>query len=38
LDTWTIWYLLVDDAYQTLQRHYGAWRRSGPAPSFSDSS
>jgi hypothetical protein len=37
LDTWTIWYVLVDDAYQTLQQHYGAWRRSGSAPTFSDS-
>lgn len=29
--------MLVDDAYQTLQQHYGAWRRSGPQPTFSDS-
>jgi hypothetical protein len=36
-DVWTIWYTLVDDAYQALEQHYGAWRRSGPAPRFSDS-
>ncbi len=36
-DVWTIWYTLVDDAYQTLEQHYGAWRRSGPQPTFSDS-
>jgi hypothetical protein len=36
-DVWTIWYTLVDDAYQTLEHHYGKWRRSGPAPIFSDS-
>lgn len=34
---WLIWYVLVDDAYQALEQHYGAWRRSGPDPSFSDS-
>jgi hypothetical protein len=22
-DVWTIWYVLVDDAYQALERHYG---------------
>ncbi len=36
-DVFTIWYTLVDDAYQTLEQHYGAWRRSGPQPTFSDS-
>jgi Transposase DDE domain len=36
-DVWTIWYTLVDDAYQTLEQHYGKWRRSGPTPLFSDS-
>ncbi|MBK9714144.1 MAG: transposase [Kouleothrix sp.] len=36
-DVWTIWYTLVDDAYQTLEHHYGKWRRSGPTPIFSDS-
>jgi hypothetical protein len=32
-----IWFCLVDDAYKRLEAHYGAWRRSGPAPTFSDS-
>jgi Transposase DDE domain len=36
-DVWTIWYVLVDDAYHTLEQHYGAWRQSGPAPTFTDS-
>lgn len=36
-DVWLIWYVLVDDAYQALEQHYGAWRRSGSAPVFSDS-
>jgi hypothetical protein len=36
-DVWTIWYTLVDDAYRTLEQHYGAWRRTGPQPLFSDS-
>jgi hypothetical protein len=36
-DVWTIWYTLVDDAYRVLEQHYGAWRRSGPQPLFSDS-
>ena len=36
-DVWTIWYTLVDDAYQALEQHYGRWRRSGPPPTFSDS-
>jgi hypothetical protein len=33
----TIWYTYVDDAYQALECQYGAWRRAGPAPTFSDS-
>ncbi len=33
----THWYVLVDDAYQALERRYGRWRRRGPAPRFSDS-
>ena len=37
LDVWTIWFVLVDDAYQTLERHYGKWRTRGPDPTFSDS-
>jgi hypothetical protein len=36
-DVFTIWYTLVDDAYRVLEQHYGAWRRSGPQPLFSDS-
>lgn len=36
-DVWTIWYVLVDDAYQALEQYYGAWRRSGPEPTCSDS-
>lgn len=36
-DVWTIWYVLVDDAYQALEQHYGGWRRSGLPPVFSDS-
>jgi hypothetical protein len=36
-DVWLIWYTLVDDAYQSLEKHYGAWRRTGPNPRFSDS-
>lgn len=36
-DVWTIWYTLIDDAYVALEQHYGKWRRSGPAPVFSDS-
>jgi len=30
-------YVYVDDAYQALERRYGAWRRTGPEPIFSDS-
>jgi len=33
----THWYVLVDDAYQALERTHGRWRRRGPAPQFSDS-
>lgn len=36
-DVWLIWYVLVDDAYKALEQHYGPWRRSGPAPVFTDS-
>jgi len=32
-----VWYCLVDDAYKKLEAHYGAWRRRGPAPVFTDS-
>jgi hypothetical protein len=37
VDTITIWYVLVDDAYSALERHYGAWRQRGPAPVLTDS-
>lgn len=36
-DVFIHWFILVDDAYQTLERHYGSWRRSGPQPTFQDS-
>ena len=36
-EIFTIWYVSVDDAYQALERQYGAWRRAGPEPTFSDS-
>lgn len=36
-DVWLIWYTLVDDVYQSLEKQYGAWRRTGPKPVFSDS-
>jgi hypothetical protein len=36
-DILTIWFVVVDEAYQALEAHFGAWRRRGPAPSFSDS-
>jgi hypothetical protein len=32
-----VWFVLVDDAYQTMERHYGKWRRRGPNPQFTDS-
>ncbi len=37
VDVFLVWYVLIDSAYQTLEQHYGEWRRSGPAPVFSDS-
>lgn len=38
LDIFTIWYTLIDDAYQALCRDYGRRLRTrGPAPRFSDS-
>lgn len=36
-DVWIHWFCLVDSAYQALEGRYGAWRRSGPAPTFHDS-
>jgi hypothetical protein len=37
VDTFLIWYVLIDDAYQELVRAHGPWRRRGPEPVFSDS-
>lgn len=37
VDVFLVWYVLVDTAYQALERQYGAWRQSGPEPVFSDS-
>lgn len=37
VDVFLVWYYLVDRAYEQLERHYGEWRHSGPAPVFSDS-
>ena len=37
MDILTVWYVLVDDAYQALQARFGPWRRRGPQPKFSDS-
>jgi hypothetical protein len=36
-DILLIWLVTVDDAYQRLERGHGRWRRSGPAPRFTDS-
>jgi hypothetical protein len=36
-DILTVWFVLVDDAYQVLQVQFGPWRRRGPPPAFSDS-
>lgn len=36
-DVFLLWFILVDDAYQALEQHYGRWRRTGPAPVFHDS-
>src|SRR6188768_3796768 len=37
VDIFTIWFVLVDDAYLTLEARLGRWRRRGPHPHFSDS-
>lgn len=37
VDIFTIWYFLVDTAYQTLEQRHGRWRQRGPEPAFSDS-
>jgi hypothetical protein len=31
-----VWYVLIADAYHALQTRHGAWRRRGPAPTFTD--
>ncbi len=36
-DILTMWFVLVDEAYQALEAQFGAWRSRGPAPTFSDS-
>ena len=36
-DVLTYWFLLIDDAYQALERRYQRWRRRGPQPRFADS-
>lgn len=36
-DIFTVWFVLVDDAYQCLQHQFGEWRARGPKPLFSDS-
>jgi hypothetical protein len=36
-DIFTIWFVLVDEAYAALEQHFGAWRKRGPAPTFHDS-
>lgn len=36
-DTFTYWFVLVDDAYQGLEQAYGPLRRRGPEPQFKDS-
>ena len=36
-DIATIWYVLVDDAYNVLEKHFGKWRKRGTPPAFSDS-
>jgi Transposase DDE domain len=36
-DVFTLWYVLVDDAYKVLEHCLGSWRRRGTPPVFSDS-
>src|SRR5688572_20433318 len=36
-DIFTIWFVLVDDAYGALETHFGAWRTRGPQPTLHDS-
>lgn len=37
VDMFTMWFILVDDAYQALEQQHGGWRTRGPAPIFHDS-
>lgn len=36
-DIFTIWFVLTDDAHMELQAHFGAWRKRGTPPLFTDS-
>src|SRR5438128_7055240 len=36
-DIFTLWFVLVDDAYQVLVEYFGDWRRRGTQPVFADS-
>ena len=36
-DIFTLWFVVVDDAYQVLQHTFRPWRSRGPMPIFSDS-
>lgn len=36
VDIFTVWFVLIDDAHQVLQDHFGDWRKRGTAPIFSD--
>jgi hypothetical protein len=36
-DIFTVWFVLVDDAYALLHNHFGEWRTRGPKPVFADS-
>jgi hypothetical protein len=37
VDIFTLWFVLVDDAYQALEQQHGQWWRRGPAPVLHDS-
>lgn len=37
VDTFTAWYVWVDEAYQAVVAHTGRLRTRGPMPTFSDS-
>jgi hypothetical protein len=36
-DIFTVWYVLVDDAFKVLHTQFGQWRTRGAKPRFSDS-